>query len=337
MAYLEHLAKLKKGTEVWNQWRKDNPNFKPNLRSADLSGANLEGVNLEYANLIRTNFTGANLSNANLRYVNLSDANLANTNLSGVDLWSANLDRTNLSDANLTGANLEKVDLESANLTGVRFIKTNLTGVDLSKRNLANQDLSKANLTNSILNGVEALGANFSGAILTGACIEDWNINSQTNLENVQCNYIYLKRTFSEEKQKFIFTDRVPHDLNQTFAPCEFSKRFQGVLETVELYFDGGVDWQAFLESFNKLQIEDNSNELSINSFENKGNGAFLIRISVPESADKAEIEKYLSQQYQLEAELKSSTEKLESHIKAYNDLYEIIKLLAGKSTKVTN
>lgn len=337
MANLEHIAKLKEGIEVWNQWRRDDPNFKPNLGGADLSDISLDHANLEYANLIRANLTRANLTSANLRYTNLSDANLAHANLSDANLRYTNLDRTNLSDANLTSANLENVDLESANLKGVCFIKTNLIGVDLGGRNLSNQDLSKANLTNVMLNGVEALGTNFSDAILTGACIEDWNINSQTNLENIQCDYIFLKRTFSEEKQEFILTDRVPHDLNQIFAPCEFSKRYQKCLETIELYFDEDVDWQAFLVSFDKLKIECNSDELSINSFENKGNGAFLIRVNIPENVDKAEIGKYLNKQYQLEAELKSPTEELRSPTKIYNNLYEITKLLASKSIKVTN
>lgn len=336
MANPEHIAKLKEGVEVWNQWRENNADLKPNLRGADLSDTSLNRANLKYANLIRTRLTRANLSGANLKYANVSDANLIQANLSDVNLRYANLDRANLLDAKLTKANLEDVDLESTNLKGVCFVGTNLTGVNLSNRNLSNQDLSKANLTNAILQGVEALGTNFSGAILTGACIEDWNINSQTNLESIQCDYIYLERSYSEEIQKFIFTNRLPHDLNQIFAPCEFTNRYQKILETVELYFDADVNWQAFLVSFNKLQIECRSEELSINSFENKGNGAFIIRVNIPENSDKSEIEKYLNKKYQLEAKLSSLNDKLRSQIKDHNDLYEITKLLASRQTDIT-
>ncbi len=48
MANREHLAKLKEGVEVWNEWRyeplKNNRGTKADLRDADLSGANLSGL-----------------------------------------------------------------------------------------------------------------------------------------------------------------------------------------------------------------------------------------------------------------------------------------------------
>ena len=39
MANPEHLAKLKEGVEVWNQWREENRGEVVDLREADLSGA----------------------------------------------------------------------------------------------------------------------------------------------------------------------------------------------------------------------------------------------------------------------------------------------------------
>ena len=44
------------GVEVWNKWRKDNPQIEPDL----------SGVNLGNAILVDTNFSGVNLSYANL-------------------------------------------------------------------------------------------------------------------------------------------------------------------------------------------------------------------------------------------------------------------------------
>ena len=129
------------------------------------------------------------------------------------------------------------------------------------------------------------------------------------------CDYIYLKENQQERR---------PHDPNKNFAPGEFTKLFQKVLETVDLIFKDGIDWQAFLASFQNLQVKCGSDELTIQSFENKGDGAFVIRVNVPRGADKAEIEKYLKRQYQLEAQLEAKNEQLAN-------LMEITKLLAGR------
>ena len=290
-----HLAKLQEGVAAWNKWRKENPYIKPDLIFAHLIGANLIGANL----------IGANLIGANLR-----DANLNLTKLDRRTLEYAICEGVKLEEIDLSGANLEEIKLSAFNLSGFNFFNANLYGANLNK--------------------VQALGTNFEGATLTGACIEDWNINSQTNLQNVRCDYIYLKATYSETEKKFIFVDRVPHDPDKIFAPREFSKRYQKILETVNLYFEEGIDWRAFLVSFNKLQIECNRDELSINSFENKGNGAFVIKVNVPEGANKAEIEKYLKKQYQLEATVEAQQREL-------TNLYEITKLLASRPINVNN
>ena len=57
MANQEHLEILKQGVEVWNEWRKHNPNSKPDLAEAslsrtDLSQADLVGADLSKAELV---------------------------------------------------------------------------------------------------------------------------------------------------------------------------------------------------------------------------------------------------------------------------------------------
>ncbi len=61
-------------------------------------------------------------------------------------------------------------------------------------------DLRWADLIEANLSGVQALGTNFEGAIFTGACIENWNINSENNLNDTICDYIYLKQNQAESK-----------------------------------------------------------------------------------------------------------------------------------------
>ena len=48
MAIEEHLAKLREGVNVWNEWRKNHPDIRPELRGADLSLANLSGADLRH-------------------------------------------------------------------------------------------------------------------------------------------------------------------------------------------------------------------------------------------------------------------------------------------------
>jgi len=101
MANEEHVKILKCGVEVWNKWRKENPNVTPDLEmtgfsEANLSGVNLIGADLRKANLNGSNLSGADLSRAGFSMVNLTVTNLIGADLSGADFSGANLSRTKL-------------------------------------------------------------------------------------------------------------------------------------------------------------------------------------------------------------------------------------------------
>lgn len=58
MANEQHLKILNEGVTVWNGWRDQNPEIRPDLRRAKLSNRNLARVNLsntdlDYAQLTR--------------------------------------------------------------------------------------------------------------------------------------------------------------------------------------------------------------------------------------------------------------------------------------------
>jgi TIR domain-containing protein/pentapeptide repeat protein len=59
MADEEHVALLKQGVEVWNKWREANPDIKP-----DMDGANLTGADLSMAILAETVFGNTDLTRA---------------------------------------------------------------------------------------------------------------------------------------------------------------------------------------------------------------------------------------------------------------------------------
>ncbi|UWX56769.1 toll/interleukin-1 receptor domain-containing protein [Chlorobaculum sp. MV4-Y] len=91
MANPEHLAILKQGVEVWNQWREENYNIHPDLSEVNLSGVNLNrymlrDVSLFNADLSSADLYGTNLNNAKLIDVNVSNAIAGFTSFGGVDL-----------------------------------------------------------------------------------------------------------------------------------------------------------------------------------------------------------------------------------------------------------
>ena len=361
MANEEHLAVLRQGVSAWNQWRKENPEIRIDLREADLRGvslrladlreADLSGVSLRLADLRE-----ADLNGANLRWTDCSDADLSGANLKEAQItqetvidekwrlvWeiinqgaaNRNLRRADLSQANLTGANLTGANLSGANLKVAHLLEADLIEADLFSANLEGADLRGANLGRT-----QALGTNFNGATFTGACLENWNINSETNLDNVVCDYVYLKR--DEHGQ---FQERRPHDPNENFAPGEFTKLFQKALETVDLIFSDGIDWQAFLTSFQNLQVECGSSELAIQAIERKSGGAFVVRVEVPADANKAEIEKFFKRKYGLalkakEEEYKKLLQAKDKDIAYFHqqntNLLEIIRLQASKPINIT-
>ena len=146
--------------------------------------------------------------------IDLSFANLYQADLSFANLYQANLYQANLIWANLIWANLTGANLTGANLTGANLIWSNLTWANLTGANL-----TWANLFMSRI-----IRTNFNNANLTGACIKDWHINSETNLNEVICEYVYL-----DEKK----TERRPR--NGNFAPGEFASLYKKIIETTDL------------------------------------------------------------------------------------------------------
>jgi len=76
MANEEHLKILRQGVDVWNRWRKDSREIRPDLGGADLSEADFS-----WADLSNVDFHNASLLLARLINVNLDGANLTGTGL----------------------------------------------------------------------------------------------------------------------------------------------------------------------------------------------------------------------------------------------------------------
>lgn len=130
MATPEHLKILKRGVEVWNEWRQDNPDVRPNLRKANLHGQDLRKSNFSDSNLRRADLRKTNLSQANLRRADLRRANLSGATLLDTDLTSAILIETNLETAVLDSCLVYGVSAWNIRLDGA--VQKNLI---VSKKN----------------------------------------------------------------------------------------------------------------------------------------------------------------------------------------------------------
>ena len=136
MANQEQVSLINQGAQVWNQWRQDHPEVRPDLYAAHLKSTDLSGMDL---------------SSATLTVAILYRADLSQTDLHGADVSSANL-----MEATLPGANMNQVDLRGsychrADMTMVDFGNGDLRGVlldgaDLQGANLAGADLGAAHL-----------------------------------------------------------------------------------------------------------------------------------------------------------------------------------------------
>jgi uncharacterized protein YjbI with pentapeptide repeats len=179
MANDEHIAILKQGVAAWNAWRRENPDTRPDLSEAKLSGADLPKANLRETILSNANLSGALLIGADLYETNLSGANLSGANLANAHILWANLRGANLEKAHLSNATLTEADLTKANLQGVFSISASLVKANLAEANpfqarlvsanLVGANLSGANLCDAILMGAFLSEANFGGADLKGA------------------------------------------------------------------------------------------------------------------------------------------------------------------------
>ena len=179
----EHLAILqdasdKQDVTIWNYWRIQHRDVKPDLSAADLRNARLRKADLREAQL----------GNADLRYARLSDADLRNADLRGARLCRARLDWAALNGANLMQADLCEADLHTAELVEANLTAADLTEAKLGRADLTGADLTGANLTGAHLDGTrleraQLSNADFTGAILDRTDIVDVDLHTVKGLE----------------------------------------------------------------------------------------------------------------------------------------------------------
>ncbi|MFL9449598.1 pentapeptide repeat-containing protein [Tolypothrix bouteillei VB521301_2] len=259
------------------------------LTEADFTRAELKSTNFQGANITRARwFKACELEWAKVDGTILSNSAVRKLLVSGKGNYESfeelNFQGANLAEAELVNANFTKANLSYATLAGATLINTNLTQSDLSHATFVKANLQSANLSKTL-----ALGTVFCEAKLTAACIESWTIDDTTLLEEIFCDYVYLK-----ENQK----ERYPS--SGKFAPGDFEKLFQEVINTLDLIFHNGIHKEAFIYSWQKLYIEDEGIKLDIQGIERKGDNIVVVKVNVPPTADKNKIHAAFLQNYEM-------------------------------------
>ena len=157
-------------------------------------------------------------------------------------------------------------------------------------------------------------------AVFTGACLEDWNINSATCFDGAVCEYFYEKAEHQERRPR-----------EGLFNPGEFAALFQKVLDTVDLIFSDGIDWQAFFQSFQELRNQYADQDLSIQAIEKKRGSTFVVRLEVAEDADKKALESSAKELYETQLKALEAQYERQLRLQGEQHLSEIQRLIAAE------
>ncbi len=246
-----------------------------NLTDVDFTGATLKFCDLREANLTRTRFYQVKA----LDYARLDNTYLANSHIRQLVVT------LNGQSQNFDGLNLEGVNLQDANLPGANLQDASFIGTNLNNANLRNADLSR-----SILKQAQLDGTDMTGAILTGACIEDWGITGSTKLEDVQCDYVFMRLETKDNPNRL----RKPDNWGETFAEGEFADFIKPYVDTLDLYHSQDIDPRAISIALKNLSTNHPEQELRFVAIERRGNNGLNLRFTTAPGADKSE----LSHQY---------------------------------------
>ncbi len=161
--------------------------------------------------------------------------------------------------------------------------------------------------------------ADFTGADLTGICIEDWSVSSKTCFTDVRCDYIY--RQYIDG----VPSDRYPGD--RDFGPGEFATLFAEPEDIVELVFKGEFDYAALSLSLYKLQTEAPDLDLELKGIEQRGK-LWVVKVkSENEAINERLVEERLNSVYQMPLTGSSVAETIQDSI--YRDYEETKNRLA--------
>jgi uncharacterized protein YjbI with pentapeptide repeats len=260
------------------------------IGGTSFQGADLTGANFTAALLKGSRFIDSRQQRTSLAQVCWKDAKQLDRARLGEAIVSERAVRELLVNRSGYKQSYIRANLRDANLEGVSLNEANLKWADLSGASLRQTDLRGANLAETL-----AIGADFTGAFLTGACLQGWNIDHTTILKNIDCQFVFLLERENERGDR----ERRPHDPNKVFQPGDFEKLYREVMNTVQLLLKNGCNPEAFAAAFQTImQAHPGVTPDSIQASEKKGDD-LLVTVAVPPETDKGEFERQFDEVYQ--------------------------------------
>ncbi|NJL78777.1 MAG: pentapeptide repeat-containing protein, partial [Richelia sp. SM2_1_7] len=256
------------------------------VRNVAVAFAAIGGTSFRGADLTDADFTNARLKSTDFRTAKLIRTCFHKTKLiDRVRPGSSYLEHSQIRQLILTGQgqdkNFNRLDLRGINLKATLLTDASFIGTDLSEACLQDADLSRAKLVQTQLDNTD-----FTGATLTGAYIQDWNITHETKFRGVKCEYVYMRFPTKENPNPL----RKPDNNDEVFSDGDFGDFIQPIFDTLDLYHNQGVDPRAIAISFKELAEKNPDAELEIVAMEKRGDDKFLLRAKTAPSADKSEL-----------------------------------------------
>ena len=244
------ITVIASGTYVGSQAIQGNRKYTL-IQSIAIAAISQGGTKFRRANLTDANFTAATLKSADFRQAKLTRTNwhLAK------QLEQARCDRTYLEDPQIRqlaitkdgqGKHFEHLNLHGLNLKDANLKDAFFIGADLSEATLEN-----ANLTGARLVKTQLYQANLSSTCLTGAYIENWGISTDTNLDNIKCDYIFMQLPTAADPDPC----RKPDNKKENFKEGDFADFIAPIIKTLDLYQTQNLDLREVGIKFKTLDL----------------------------------------------------------------------------------
>ncbi|MEH2446784.1 MAG: pentapeptide repeat-containing protein [Nostoc sp.] len=214
-----------------------------------------------------TKFHGSTLDDASFANVNIKGSSFINctvnrTSWEGVKRIDCSriqgnyLDNPKIRDLVIKKRTGKVKDYRDMNLQGLNLFGANLEKIDLSEADLSNSQLTKAELQDSTLSQTRLDNVDLRDANITGTTIEMKSIPATAKLDGLICDFFYPQ---SNPKQRYPIIGKL--------TSLEAIKLLQKPSEIKIIFKKDGIDWQAFLQAFEKCLKElkisfDNSEKL---------------------------------------------------------------------------